>query len=184
MKTLFITAGLLATSLASHAQTTPPRPSGNPLFPGWYADPEAAIFGRQYWLYPTYSAPYGQQVFFDAFSSPDLVHWTKHPRILDTARVKWAHRAMWAPAIVAKGGKYYLFFGANDYHPEKPNEPPGGIGVAVADNPLARSKTTWASRWWAPSKTARSPSTSLCFRIKMGNTTSSTAAGSTATSPD
>jgi beta-xylosidase len=140
MKTLFITAGLLATSLASHAQTTPPRPSGNPLFPGWYADPEAAIFGRQYWLYPTYSAPYGQQVFFDAFSSPDLVHWTKHPRILDTARVKWAHRAMWAPAIVAKGGKYYLFFGANDYHPEKPNEPPGGIGVAVADNPAGPFK--------------------------------------------
>jgi len=74
------------------------------------------------------------------FSSPDLVHWTKHPRILDTASVKWAHRAMWAPAIVAKGGKYYLFFGANDYHPEKTNEPPGGIGVAVADNPAGPFK--------------------------------------------
>lgn len=140
MKTFFLTAGLLATSLASHGQATQPRLSGNPLFPGWYADPEAAIFGQQYWLYPTYSAPYSQQVFFDAFSSPDLVHWTKHPRILDTARVKWAHRAMWAPAIVAKGGKYYLFFGANDYHPEKPNEPPGGIGVAVADNPAGPFK--------------------------------------------
>jgi len=140
MKLLFLTAGLVAGSLASHAQATAPRPSGNPLFPGWYADPEAAIFGRQYWLYSTYSAPYSQQVFFDAFSSPDLVHWTKHPRILDTASVKWAHRALWAPAIVAKGGKYYLFFGANDYHPEKPNEPPGGIGVAVADNPAGPFK--------------------------------------------
>jgi beta-xylosidase len=133
---LFSLAGALACRAAVAQQPTQAAPrSGNPIFPGWYADPEAAIFGSQYWIYPTYSAPYEQQVFLDAFSSPDLVHWTKHPRVLDTASVKWAHRAMWAPAIVAKGGKYYLFFGANDYHPEKPNEPPGGIGVAVADNP-------------------------------------------------
>jgi len=140
MKAMLLAAGLLATSLASHAQATKPPTSGNPIFPGWYADPDAAIFNKQYWLYPTYSAPYEQQVYLDAFSSPDLVHWTKHPRVLDTASVKWAHRAMWAPAIVAKGGKYYLFFGANDYHPEKTNEPPGGIGVAVADNPAGPFK--------------------------------------------
>ena len=43
--------------------------SGNPLFPGWYADPEAEVFGKEYWIYPTYSAPFDKQVFFDAFSS-------------------------------------------------------------------------------------------------------------------
>jgi beta-xylosidase len=139
MKAYFLAAVLALGSLASQAQQLPKR-SGNPLFPGWYADPEVAIFGSQYWIYPTYSAPYEQQVFFDAFSSPDLVTWTKHARILDTARVKWAHRALWAPAIVAKNGRYYLFFGANDYHPEKPNEPPGGIGVAVADHPAGPFK--------------------------------------------
>jgi len=139
MKALLLTAALAAGSLASQAQAPAAR-SGNPIFPGWYADPEAAVFGKQYWIYPTFSAPYEQQVYLDAFSSPDLVHWTKHPRIIDTASVKWAHRALWAPAIVAKGGKYYLFFGANDYHPEKPNEPPGGIGVAVADNPAGPFK--------------------------------------------
>lgn len=137
VKHLLLTlAGALACRAAAAQQPAKAASApGNPIFPGWYADPEAAIFGSQYWIYPTYSAPYEQQVFLDAFSSPDLVHWTKHPRVLDTASVKWAHRAMWAPAIVAKGGKYFLFFGANDYHPEKPNEPPGGIGVAVADNP-------------------------------------------------
>jgi beta-xylosidase len=139
MKAYFLAAVLALGSLASQAQQLPKR-SGNPLFPGWYADPEVAIFGSQYWIYPTYSAPYEQQVFFDAFSSTDLVTWTKHARILDTARVKWAHRALWAPAIVAKNGRYYLFFGANDYHPEKPNEPPGGIGVAVADHPAGPFK--------------------------------------------
>lgn len=107
--------------------------SGNPVFPGWYADPEAVIFGNQYWIYPTYSAPYNQQVFFDAFSSPDLVHWTKHSRILDTNRVSWAWRAMWAPAVVERAGKYYFFFGANDIQDDKKHV--GGIGVAVADRP-------------------------------------------------
>jgi beta-xylosidase len=140
-KLLLTLAGALAchVAVAQQPAKTAPR-MGNPIFPGWYADPEAAVFGSQYWIYPTYSAPYDEQVYLDAFSSPDLVHWTKHPRIIDTAAVKWAHRALWAPAIVAKGGKYYLFFGANDYHPEKPNEPPGGIGVAVADRPAGPFK--------------------------------------------
>ncbi|RFM27444.1 glycoside hydrolase family 43 protein [Deminuibacter soli] len=107
--------------------------SGNPIFKGWYADPEAAIFGKEYWVYPTYSAPYKEQIFFDAFSSKDLVHWTKHSRILDSQRVSWAHMAMWAPAIVHKEDKYYLFFGANDIH--DPAKEVGGIGVAVSDAP-------------------------------------------------
>ncbi len=111
--------------------------SGNPLFPGWYADPEGSIFKKQYWVYPTYSAKYNQQVFFDAFSSPDLVHWKKHEHILDTAAIKWAHRAMWAPSVVEKKGKYYFFFGANDI---QNNKEYGGIGVAVADNPAGPFK--------------------------------------------
>lgn len=121
---------LLATSTFLFAQ--PKKTSGNPLFPGWYADPEGVIFGHTYWIYPTYSDVFDRQVFFDAFSSSDLVHWTKHEHILDTARVKWARRALWAPAAVEKDGKYYLFFGANDIQSDAEN---GGIGVAVAWQP-------------------------------------------------
>lgn len=106
--------------------------SGNPLFNGWYADPEGATFNQQFWIYPTYSAPYNEQVFLDAFSSKDLVNWNKHNRILDTANVKWAKKAVWAPAIVEKTGKFYLFFGANDIQNDNQQ---GGIGVAVADHP-------------------------------------------------
>jgi beta-xylosidase len=75
---------------------------------------------------------YEKQVFFDAFSSADLVHWTAHSHILDTAAVKWARRAMWAPAIVEKDNKYYFFFAANDI---QSNNEKGGIGIAVADKP-------------------------------------------------
>jgi beta-xylosidase len=105
---------------------------GNPALPGWYADPEAHVFEDRYWIYPTYSAPYDQQTFLDAFSSTDLVAWTKHPRIVDTARVKWATRAMWAPSVIHKDGWYYLFFGANDI--QKDGQP-GGIGVARSRRP-------------------------------------------------
>jgi inosine-uridine nucleoside N-ribohydrolase len=115
----------------------PPR-SGNPVFQGWYADPEATIFGKQCWIYPTYSAPYGQQLHFDAFSSPDLVHWTKHPNIIQQKDISWLKQALWAPAILEKEGRYYLFFGANDIH--DPTKEIGGIGVAVADNPAGPFK--------------------------------------------
>ena len=35
-----------ATTLAQAAR------SGNPILPGWYADPEAHVFDGQYWIYP------------------------------------------------------------------------------------------------------------------------------------
>ena len=105
--------------------------AGNPIFPGWYADPEAIIYGDEYWVYPTFSAPYNKQLHFDCFSSKDLVNWTKHPNVLTSKEVKWARLAMWAPGVISKDGKYYLFFAANDVHPNEV----GGIGVAVSDNP-------------------------------------------------
>ena len=124
LKKLFIAVALfVGSALSALAQ--------NPVIQGWYADPEGVIYKNQYWIFPTYSARYNDQVFFDAFSSKDLRTWVKHPHILDTAAVKWAKRAMWAPAVLEKQGKYYLFFGANDVHPNEI----GGIGVAVANKP-------------------------------------------------
>ncbi len=120
---------LFVTAMYSIAQIPT---SGNPIIKGWYADPEAAIFKDRYWIYPTYSDKYEKQVFFDAFSSKNLVQWKTHHKILDTAAVKWARRAMWAPAIVQKDKQYFLFFAANDI---QSNNEYGGIGVAVANKP-------------------------------------------------
>ena len=119
------------TLLATNAFAQTMR-SGNPILPGWYADPEAHIFRNQYWIFPTYSAPYNKQVFMDAFSSTDLVSWTKHPHVLDVHNVRWAKRALWAPSIVEKHGWYYLFFGANDIQND---QQVGGIGVARSRRP-------------------------------------------------
>jgi len=117
--------------------------SKNPIVDGWYADPEGIVFGNQYWIFPTFSAKYENQVFLDAFSSKDLVHWKKHNRVLDTSLIKWAKEAMWAPSIIEKNQQYYLFFSANDlqrpggpYWDDKDlNNHRGGIGVAVAEAP-------------------------------------------------
>lgn len=106
--------------------------SGNPIVPGWYADPESRIFGKEYWIYPTYSAEYEKQVYFDAYSSKDLINWKKHSHILDTASIKWAKKAIWAPSPVFANGKYYLFFAANDIQNDQQY---GGIGVAIAAKP-------------------------------------------------
>ena len=111
---------------------TPAGMSGNPVFEGWYADPEAVVYDNQYWIFPTYSAPFEKQTYMDAFSSEDLVNWEKHPRVLSKDSVKWVKKALWAPAAIAANGKYYLFFGANNI---MNNEEVGGIGVAVADKP-------------------------------------------------
>ena len=119
----------IVTLLLTAAST--PVQAGNPVINGWYADPEGVVLNGRYWLFPTYSAPYDEQLFFDAFSSKDLVKWKKHPQVLKAADVSWARRAMWAPAVVAKDGRYYLFFAANDVHEGET----GGIGVAVSKKP-------------------------------------------------
>ena len=130
-------------SCQNNKQLESVKTSKNPIADGWYADPEGIVFGNKYWIFPTFSAKYEDQVFLDAFSSKDLVHWEKHNRVLDTSVIKWAKQAMWAPSAIEKDQRYYLFFSANDL--QRPGGPYweekdlynhyGGIGVAVADSP-------------------------------------------------
>jgi beta-xylosidase len=137
-KRLLFCIVVLALSTFCNAQKAAPK-TGNPIVEGWYADPEGVIFDNQYWIFPTFSAKYRQQVFIDAFSSKDMVTWEKHARIIDTSIIKWAYMAMWAPSIVKKGRKYYLFFSANDIQSKQRNgkedDHNGGIGIAVAKKP-------------------------------------------------
>ena len=150
---------LLFLNIYAQQSTTPTGllMSGNPILKGWYADPEAIIFGNEYWIYPTYSDHFGNldasekfsddqlnsrkkeiyppfliQTFFNAFSSKDLITWEKHSHVLDIKDIKWASYAVWAPSIIFANNKYYLFFGANDI---KSDIELGGIGVATSDKP-------------------------------------------------
>jgi GH43 family beta-xylosidase len=108
--------------------------AGNPFVEGWYADPGSAIYDGLFWVYPTSSCAHEEQTYIDAFSSQDLINWTKHPNILTIANVNWAKKALWAPTPISRNGKYYIYFSANDIQEGKA-EIVGGIGVAVADKP-------------------------------------------------
>ena len=126
-KNLIFTLVAVFASVVAYGQ----KRAGNPIFEGDYADPEGVVFGKTYWIYPTYSAAFDDQLYFDCFSSKDLVKWEKHERIIDQSSISWLRRALWAPAALEKDGKYYLFFSCNDVRPGQV----GGIGVAVADKP-------------------------------------------------
>lgn len=79
-------------------------------------------------MYPTFSAEYEKQTFFEVWSSEDLTNWRNEGRVLDFADVPWStHRAAWAPSVAERGGKYYMYFSAGDG---------AGIGVAVAEHPV------------------------------------------------
>ncbi|KAL1956689.1 hypothetical protein VTO42DRAFT_6939 [Malbranchea cinnamomea] len=97
--------------------------TGNPIIEGWYADPDIHIFNGEYWLYPTSSAGFETQTYYDAFSSRDLLTWTKYDRILDFVDVPWStYHAAWAPSVAHKNGKYYMYFSAGE-----------GVGIGVAE---------------------------------------------------
>jgi len=151
---------LLLTALAAAlvASSCFAQATANLSSQGYYADPEIRIFDHQYWIYPTSSSPeetseqpafnaqqtelrthhvihpvYLLHTSLDAFSSPDLVHWTKHKHVLSVKNVPWAAYAIWAPSAIEYKGKYYLFFAANDI--QKTDTFDGGIGVAVSNKP-------------------------------------------------
>lgn len=102
--------------------------SGNPILPGWNADPEIHIFEGKFFIYPTFSAKYEEQTFFEVWSSDDLTNWKNEGRIFDFAHVPWStNRAAWAPSVAECGGKYHFYFSAGDG---------AGIGVAISDSPV------------------------------------------------
>ncbi|HEY3411559.1 MAG TPA: family 43 glycosylhydrolase [Armatimonadota bacterium] len=132
--------GLVFLALEGDCAQPPPNtpPSGgstfvadrNPVFRG--ADPHAIVVGTTIWVYPTVGR--GR---FDAFSSADLRTWERHNAVLELTGVKWIHDGgytdcqAWAPGVVQKGGKFYMYFSVGPQSPGYPSR----IGVAVGDSP-------------------------------------------------
>ena len=104
----------------------------NPLFPGFFADPDMLKWRDIYYIYPTtdgFQKWEGTQ--FPAFSSKDLANWKNEGILLDVAteEVPWSINCAWAPAIHEKDGKFYFYFCA------KRKDKRSCIGVAVSDHP-------------------------------------------------
>lgn len=85
---------------------------------------------------------------YHTFSSPNLTDWTDHGTVLhlndliEKEEPQVDNWAMWAPDLVYRDGKYYLFYPVHILHPQIKNPPSGWpvgkttyIAVAVSDSP-------------------------------------------------
>ena len=107
----------------------------NPQFQG--ADPHAMVIGNELWVFPT-GGPGGSWTAdrFGAFSTRDLRHWRSRGVVLRRDDIAWIgndgapEHFLWAPGVVTRGGKWYLYFSVGPQNPT-----PSRIGVAVADRP-------------------------------------------------
>ncbi|MFB7088425.1 family 43 glycosylhydrolase [Streptomyces sp. NPDC056296] len=122
--------------------------AGNPFVDGWYAGPDTARYDGRYWVFPTTSKSYAEQTYLDAFSSTDLVHWTKHSEVLKTADVprdmtnlvtfpdgstyKEITPADYVegPQMFKRGGKYYLMWSEGGW-----TGPDYSVSYAISDSP-------------------------------------------------
>lgn len=113
---------------------------GNPVLPGFHADPEI-LYSRRTGKYYIYSTTDGQPGwggwYFTCYSSDDRKVWNYEGVVLDlkSEQVPWADGNAWAPCIEEKqqkdgSYKYYFYYSGN------PKDGGGKqIGVAVADSP-------------------------------------------------
>ena len=116
------------------------KETGNPVLPGFHADPEV-LYSQQtgrFYVYPTTDGYPGWGGYsFDVFSSPDLVHFTNEGTLLDLsagADVPWANGNAWAPCIEEKmidgQWRYFFYFSGNN-----PSQGKKTIGVATSNSP-------------------------------------------------
>lgn len=111
----------------------------NPYLPGWeyIPDGEPRVFGDRVYVYGSHDCPnsteycdYRLRVWSAALT--DLEHWTCHGDVFHTrddeehaSDIDWTSNPLYAPDVVEKNGKYYLYFYILCAHG----------GVAVSDSP-------------------------------------------------
>ncbi|MHA1698123.1 MAG: family 43 glycosylhydrolase [Promethearchaeota archaeon] len=92
----------------------------------WIRDPNIHYSEGKYYMTGTTAPSSG----FLGYSSPDLEHWKLEGYIYQKNESnKWASSNFWAPEIVQREGKHYLFFTGIAQDTKR------GTGVAIADTP-------------------------------------------------
>lgn len=108
------------------------------------ADPAPLVHDGVLYLYTSHDeddAPAGMGKFrmldWRCYSTTDMVNWTDHGVVASLATFPWAVQSndAWAPQVVERSGKFYLYVPIS-----VPGWPKNVIAVAVADNPLGPFK--------------------------------------------
>lgn len=111
-------------------------PGSNPLFRDKFtADPAPLVVGDTLYLYVDHDEAQRDEMFnmreWLVYSTTDMKTWTEHPPIMKVTDFKWAKKDAWAPQVIQKNGKFFLYAPVehDGTHPGK------AIGVAVSDKP-------------------------------------------------
>ena len=102
-KLVLVIAFLLIGTISAFAQAAFNTPgTGNPVIPGYFADPTIKKFGNTYYMYATTDgsgAGFGPA---QVWTSNDFVNWTLMP--MNWPDIHW----IWAPDVMQySDGKYY-----------------------------------------------------------------------------
>jgi beta-xylosidase len=119
---------LLLGLLLSLLSLAPARPAqSTPTEEVHLGDPFALRVDSTYYLYGTRNTNSS----FEVWRSTDLTHWDSLGQAFTRTESSWAKRALWAPEVLAYGGKYYMTYSAIG-----PNDTLGyKLCLAVADDP-------------------------------------------------
>lgn len=108
----------------------------NPVFAA--ADPHLTVADGRYWIYATTPREAGDPRWarLYAYSSPELRTWMRSGPVFSFEGVDWIdddgapRHHLWAPALLASAGRYYLFYSVGPQNPT-----PSRLGVAVGTSP-------------------------------------------------
>ena len=98
----------------------------NPLLSD-VADPDILFHNGTYYLYSTTSPK--QIGGIRVYTSTDLTHWTDKGLAMKKGKYNWGKKDFWAPGIIERNGKFYMYYVANVH-----------LCVAVSDSPLGPFK--------------------------------------------
>jgi len=100
------------------------------------ADPAPMVYKGTVYLYTSHDeddATEFHMLNWKLYTSTDMVNWTDHGTIASLATFPWAVQTndAWAPQVVERGGKFYMYVPIS-----VSGSPKNVIAVAVADSPL------------------------------------------------
>jgi hypothetical protein len=116
--------------------------------------------GRTYLLWKSYGGPNGIVV---SELAPDGLTLLGEPQVLITADQFWEGGLVEGPSMVAGGGRYYLFYSANDWQTDA-----YGIGYAVCDTPVGPCAKPHNGPWLASTENAQGPGGQSLFTDEQG----------------
>lgn len=117
----------------------------NPIIPGYFADPSIVEYDGKFYLYVT-TDPWGAE-FLSCWESEDFRNWTFNKLNWPTKEACTSynsnHNNVWAPSVIKKGDKFYMYVSVgSEVWCGQANHPLGPWKNILSDKPMIPFDTT------------------------------------------